>query len=236
MKNIKNIQEQKIPWSKRIWKTGELQTDHDQASNYKGINDEIENAVATADFCSSWKKHQECGIFAVSWFWSWKSKTCRSESAMFEAPDEKQLELLKEVYRSKDWRSGIKKIANRKEQRQKWKAFSEKARRKLVAHSLWRECRSMYYNYFRQYWKKKLFRWKYLRQEWTIGWHIPERFFGDDIQAEGPASRWINAIELSDDPEKQEKKELSKSVIHYMPPTSGCIRTEQCKKQENSGF
>ena len=23
-------------------------------------------------------------------------------------------------------------------------------------------------------------------------------FFGDDIQAEGPASRWINAIELSD--------------------------------------
>mgnify|MGYP000677163929 CR=1 FL=1 len=33
----------------------------------KGINDEIENAVATADFfCSSWKKHQECGIFAVS--------------------------------------------------------------------------------------------------------------------------------------------------------------------------
>ena len=48
-------------------------------------------------------------------------------------------------------------------------------------------------------------------------------FFGDDIQAEGPASRWINAIELSDDPEKQRRRELSKSVIHYMPPT-GCIR------------
>ena len=48
-------------------------------------------------------------------------------------------------------------------------------------------------------------------------------FFGDDIQAEGPASRWINAIELSDEPEKQRRRELSKSVIHYMPPT-GCIR------------
>ena len=48
-------------------------------------------------------------------------------------------------------------------------------------------------------------------------------FFGDDIQAEGPASRWINAIELSDDPEKQRRRELSKSVIQYMPPT-GCIR------------
>ena len=48
-------------------------------------------------------------------------------------------------------------------------------------------------------------------------------FFGDDIQAEGPASRGINAIELSDDPEKQRRRELSKSVIHYMPPT-GCIR------------
>ena len=48
-------------------------------------------------------------------------------------------------------------------------------------------------------------------------------FFGDDIQAEGPASRWINAIELSDDPEKQRRRELSKSVIHYMPPT-GCIQ------------
>lgn len=64
----------------------------------------------------------------------------------------------------------------------------------------------------------------------------PERFFGDDIQAEGLASRWINAIELSDDPEKQRRRELSKSVIHYMPPT-GCIRElNSVKKQESSGF
>lgn len=61
-------------------------------------------------------------------------------------------------------------------------------------------------------------------------------FFGDDIQAEGPASRWINAIELSDDPEKQRRRELSKSVIHYMPPT-GCIRElNSVKSRRTVGF
>lgn len=60
------------------------------------------------------------------------------------------------------------------------------------------------------------------RVDYWMAYPLKE-FSGDDIQAEGPANRWINAIELSDNPEKQRRRELSKSVIQYMPPT-GCIQ------------
>ena len=63
--------------------------------------------------------------------------------------------------------------------------------------------------------KKEIVRMKVseTRVDYWMAYPLKE-FSGDDIQAEGPASRWINAIELSDDPEKQRRRELSKSVIH----------------------
>ena len=37
--------------------------------------------------------------------------------------------------------------------------------------------------------------------------------------------------------EKQRRRELSKSVIHYMPPTMDASGTEQCKKSRRTvGF
>ena len=72
--------------------------------------------------------------------------------------------------------------------------------------------------------KKEIVRMKVseTRVDYWMAYPLKE-FSGDDIQAEGPANRWINAIELSDNPEKQRRRELSKSVIQYMPPT-GCIQ------------
>ena len=72
--------------------------------------------------------------------------------------------------------------------------------------------------------KKEIIRMKVseTRVDYWMAYPLKE-FSGDDIQAEGPANRWINAIELSDNPEKQRRRELSKSVIQYMPPT-GCIQ------------
>ena len=68
--------------------------------------------------------------------------------------------------------------------------------------------------------KKEIVRMKVseTRVDYWMAYPVIE-FSGDDIQAEGPANRWIKAIELSDNPEKQRRRELSKSVIQYMPPT-----------------
>lgn len=43
------------------------------------------------------------------------------------------------------------------------------------------------------------------RVDYWMAYPLKE-FSGDDIQAEGPANRWINAIELSDNPENREEE------------------------------
>ena len=55
--------------------------------------------------------------------------------------------------------------------------------------------------------KKEIVRMKVseTRVDYWMAYPLKE-FSGDDIQAEGPANRWINAIELSDNPEKQRRK------------------------------
>lgn len=68
----------------------------------KGINDEIENAVATADFFAALGKNiKSVEFLPYHDFGVEKAKHVGVNQQMFEAPDEKQLELLKEVYRSK---------------------------------------------------------------------------------------------------------------------------------------
>ena len=68
----------------------------------KGINDEIENAVATADFFAALGRNiKSVEFLPYHDFGVEKAKHVGVNQQMFEAPDEKQLELLKEVYRSK---------------------------------------------------------------------------------------------------------------------------------------
>ena len=70
----------------------------------KGINDEIENAVATADFFAALGRNiKSVEFLPYHDFGVEKAKHVGVNQQMFEAPDEKQLELLKEVYRSKKW-------------------------------------------------------------------------------------------------------------------------------------
>ena len=68
----------------------------------KGINDEIENAVATADFFAALGKNiKSVEFLPYHDFGVEKAKHVGVNQQMFEAPDEKQLEQLKEVYRSR---------------------------------------------------------------------------------------------------------------------------------------
>jgi hypothetical protein len=68
----------------------------------KGINDEIENAVVTADFLAALGKNiKSVELLPYHDFGVEKAKHVGVNQQMFEAPDEKQLEQLKEVYRSR---------------------------------------------------------------------------------------------------------------------------------------
>nr|WP_295257514.1 glycyl-radical enzyme activating protein [uncultured Blautia sp.] len=68
----------------------------------KGINDEIENAVVTADFLAVLGKNiKSVELLPYHDFGVEKAKHVGVNQQMFEAPDEKQLEQLKEVYRSR---------------------------------------------------------------------------------------------------------------------------------------